>query len=211
MSTPNQPVVPQKQPTITSANLPPNQQPNPTPAVTKPTPYEEIVAKPLRAPNFIGLKAKNPNMALYWGNRAVGEKESGLRYDQLIAMGFRPAKPSEAVLPDGKDCPESMCRNDRIMYGDLICLIIPREDYVGATKWNAQSAMQRVRKLGQSPIGLKEGQESEGRVDKGSAIRNLVQGKAAQEGKIAAFIPNLAETDAKTADNGEGNFNLATK
>jgi len=88
------------EPTITNKNLPPTQQ---SQAGVVPTPpsYEQIEAKPLRSPNFLNLKPKNPNMSLYFGNRAVGEKESGLRFDQLIAMGFRPARPEEVLTLKG--------------------------------------------------------------------------------------------------------------
>src|SRR5229473_2931556 len=117
-------------PTITSSNLPPTQHPagtkgpSPTPTVSVEAVlrYDQIEAKPLRAPNFISLRHKNPNMSLFWGNRAVGEKESGLRYDQLIAMGFVPAKPEDVTSMEGHPCPPSICRDGRIMYGDLILL-----------------------------------------------------------------------------------------
>src|SRR5260370_30761727 len=100
------------EPTITSRNLPPTQRPSAPVAPTQPTiglkpasevriPYEQIEAKPLRSPNFINLVPKNPNLSLFWGNRAVGEKESGLRYDQLIAMGFVPAKPEDVLSSIG--------------------------------------------------------------------------------------------------------------
>src|SRR6266436_60616 len=101
------------EPTITSKSLPPSMQPgavrtspppvNPVPkaSVEVEIPYEQIEAKPLRAPNFINLLPNNPNMSLFWGNRAVGEKESGLRYDQLIAMGFIPAKPEDVLTLEG--------------------------------------------------------------------------------------------------------------
>src|SRR5882762_7294876 len=144
------------EPTITTKNLPPVQQPGamhtsppPTPPGLKPSaevriPYEQIEAKPLRSPNFINLVPKNPNMSLFWGNRAVGEKESGLRYDQLIAMGFVPAKPDQAYSRNVETgakmpVPPSLCRDGRVMYGDLILLIIPRTDFVGAQKWNEQN------------------------------------------------------------------------
>src|SRR5882762_8127413 len=143
-------------PTITSKNLPPTVQPaiHPTPPgpkipeIVAAIPYDQIEAKPLRSPNFINLLPTNPNMALFWGNRAVGEKESGLRYDQLIAMGFVPAKPEDVLTSVGTNCPPSICRDGRIMYGDLILLKIPRADYVGALKWNEQNARLRVKKPG---------------------------------------------------------------
>lgn len=190
------------QPTLTSKNLPPQVPANTQPA-EQPTPYGDIVAKPLRSPNFINLRAKNPNLTLYWGNRSVGDKESGLRYDQLIAMGFKPAQPSEVLTAEGLACPPSLQRDNRIMYGELICLIIPRADYVGALKYNAENAQRRVRKFGSAPQA--EGQTSQ------SALNDISNSKAAREGKIAAFIPNLAEVDAATSDNSGIKSNLAGK
>lgn len=209
------------EPTITSRNLPPAQRPAavttsppPTPPGLKPVsevaiPYEQIEAKPLRAPNFINLKPKNPNMSLFWGNRAVGEKESGLRYDQLIAMGFVPAKPEDVVTMDGLTCPPSICRDGRIMYGDLILLKIPRADYIGALKWNEQSARMRVRKPGVTLDGVGASKDIGGR----EVLKNDGRASESPAGfprKATTYVPQLAEVDAKTADNsGPENFNLA--
>src|SRR5882762_7320502 len=194
------------EPTITTKNLPPTQQPKAfttspppipglKPSVEIAIPYEQIEAKPLRAPNFINLKHKNPNMALFWGNRAVGEKESGLRYDQLIAMGFVPAKPEEVTSMEGISCPPSICRDGRIMYGDLILLKIPRADYVGALKWNEQNARLRMKKPG---VTL-EGGRSEHQKD--DARRQPIDALASLPKKVSAYVPPLAEVDALTKDN----------
>lgn len=206
------------EPTITSKNLPPVQRPGgiPTPPGLPPKPqasvevaipYEQIEAKPLRAPNFISLKPKNPTLCLYWGNRAVGEKESGLRYDQLIAMGFVPASPMDVMTLAGGVCPPSICRDGRIMYGDLILLKIPRVDYIGALKWNEQSARQRVRKPGvaidtgaSKDIGGREVLQSDGRAS---------MQPAGFPRKVSAYVPDLAEVNAATADNSGPDVNLA--
>ena len=206
---------PQKPPTITSQALPPSQRPSAqtsSPAVPVETvPYDQIVAKPLRSPNFINLKPKNGNMSLYWGNRSVGEKESGMRFDQLIAMGFRCAKPDEVLFisPTGSTnpCPPSLQRDGRIMYGDLILLVIAREDYVGALKWNAENAERRVRRFGSTQDT--SGDSGAATASAGSAIGGIVRGKAAAAGKISAYIPPLAEVDAATADNSGIPANLA--
>lgn len=211
-------------PTITSKNLPPSQQPANVPSQAKPVQaevvaslsYDQIEAKPLRSPNFINLIPNNPNMSLFWGNRAVGEKESGLRYDQLIAMGFIPAKPDQVYSRNPETgqklpCPPSLCRDGRVMYGDLILLIIPRADYIGALKWNEQNARRRVKKPGVAidtgasrDIGGREVVATDGRVPLNAA------GFPSAHGKVSTFVPNLTETDAKTADN-SGPLNLADK
>jgi len=195
------------EPTITSKNLPPVQRPGavntsppPTPLGLKPAaevriPYSQIEAKPLRAPNFINLAPKNPNLSLFWGNRSVGEKESGLRYDQLIAMGFIPAKPEDVTTSEGLTCPPSICRDGRIMYGDLILLKIPRVDYVGALKWNEQNARLRIRKPGVTlDGGMSEHQKDDARRQPIDALASLPK-------KVSAYVPPLAEVDALTKDN----------
>ncbi len=208
------------EPTITSKNLPKPPVPGipgqvaPTQAtasppvvggVDAPLSYEQIIAKPLRAPNFINLKPKNPNLCLYWGNRSVGEKESGMRYDQLIAMGFQPARPDEvlglSVKSEPIPLPASLVRDGRIMYGDLILLKIPRSDYIGALKWNEQSARARVRKPGTTLEGSgSERQQADGREQPVDAFRSVV-GNPELAKKIRPYVPPLAEVDALTKNN----------
>jgi hypothetical protein len=202
------------EPTLTSKNLPPSQQPGaiktsppsglppvPPTSVEAAIPYEQIEAKPLRSPNFINLKPKNPNMSLFWGNRAVGEKESGLRYDQLIAMGFVPALPADVLTSEGGICPPSICRDGRVMYGDLILLKIPRAAYIGALKWNEQNARLRVKKPGVALSG--DTKNSDSRIQPSPAL-NI------PSSKVSTYVPQFAEVDAKTADN-SGPINLAEK
>jgi len=173
------------------------------PVVEVAIPYGQIEAKPLRAPNFINLKSKNPNLSLFWGNRAVGEKESGLRYDQLIAMGFVPAKPEDVTSMEGFPCPPSLARDGRIMYGDLILLKIPRADYVGALKWNEQNARLRVKKPGVAIQGAGASRDIGGeKVLKEASGRDAPTNvMPSMGGKVQSYVPPLTEVDAKTADN----------
>jgi len=189
-----------KTPTITSQALPPSQRPgaiDSSPAIAPPPITDaDIVAKPLRAPNFVNLIPKNSSLCGRWVNRAVGEKESTMRYDQCVAMGFRPAKPEELYfLSEGKklDCPASLARDGRVFYGDIIYMVIPRVDYVGALKWNEQTASQRVRRFGST-------QDTSGdRAQPGSAIKGITDSAAARAGKVGVYIPPLAEVDALTS------------
>lgn len=215
------------EPTLTSKSLPPVQQPGAvktSPAIPPKEPeivstlsYDQIEAKPLRSPNFINLLPKNPNMSLFWGNRAVGEKESGLRYDQLIAMGFIPAKPDQVYTKNpetGKPlpCPPSLQRDGRILYGDLILLIIPRQDYVGALKWNEQNARRRVKKPGVSIEGAGASRDFGGRdVVAQDGRAPMAPAGFPHSTKISTYVPQLAEVDAKTADNSGPSENLADK
>lgn len=194
------------EPTLTSKNLPPTQRglpPTPPSSAEVATPYEQIVAKPLRAPNFISLFPKNPNICLYWGTRAVGEKQSSMRYDQLVAMGFVAATPDDVYTTNPETgaklpCPPSLCRDGKVFYGDVILLKISRADYIGALKWNEQSARQRVRKPGVAIEGDKSG---DARVQPSNVLPN--------HPKIKSYTPDLAEVDAKTSDNSGPSANLA--
>lgn len=193
-----QPITPTS-PVITSKNLPPQV---PHEVVIR---DDEIVAKPLRSPNFINLLPRNPNMSLYWGNRSVGEKESGLRYDQLISMGFAPAQPQDVMTSKKEAVPPSLCKDGRVMYGDLILLKIPRVDFVGAIKFNEQSARYRVKKPGVAIQGDSKALQN-------ADSRQSPQGAGFPNSpKISTYVPQLAETDAKTADNSGPEINLATK
>ena len=198
------------EPTITSKSLPPAMQPGsiktsppPPPAGLKPAvevaiPYEQIEAKPLRSPNFLNLVPKNPNMSLFFGNRSVGEKESGLRYDQLISMGFVPAKPEDVLTNLGQPCPPSLCRDGRIMYGDLILLKMPRADYIGNQKWNEQNARLRMKKPGVTlDGGGKDHQAADARLQPTQAFHI----PDAVKNKVSIYVPSLAEVDAATKDN----------
>lgn len=208
------------EPTLTSKNNPlhpsvqkPPLPPVPPTSVEVEVPYDQIVAKPLRAPNFINLYPKNPNMTLYWGNKAVGEKESGMRFDQLIAMGFVPARAEDVYSRNPEtgakmSCPGSLVRDGRIQYGDVILLKIPRVDYIGAVKWNEQSARMRVKKPG---VAIETGAK---RDIGGPEVLKTSDGRstpiaAGFPRKVDVFTPNLAEVDAATADNSGPEFNLA--
>jgi hypothetical protein len=174
---------------------PPPPQPNkaftnatvPKPPVEREIPDEEILARPLSLPDFINIKHKNPNMSLFWGNRAVGDKESKMRFSQLLAMGFVCAKPDDVHLPhQGKflPCPESLAVDGRIIWGDLICLMIPKVKYVGQLKLNAENARNRVRKPG--TIIQPDGKETP-----------IMSGLQAQSrGKIQPYVPSNAEKQA---------------
>src|SRR5713101_1642386 len=153
MSTQEQPnkqpvsVPPTPGPAITSANLP---QPPKAPSV----PVEEpIVAKPLVDSDFTKLKAKNPLMSIYFGNRIAN---NGMRIEDLKSRGFRVAVPDEIVTFDGKPCPTGLIQNGHVQRGDLLLLIIPKKDYIGQLKYNEQQAYQRVSKAANTARGKDE-------------------------------------------------------
>ena len=128
-------------PTITSKNLPPE--------LAKPTGHEspidppvidddaDIVAKPLVSPDFTKLQPTNPAMCLRLVNRlALG----GQRFEEARVQGFVVCKAS-----DIKGLTSIMTLKDgTVTYGDLIVMMMPRIDYIGAIKQNEMNARRRV-------------------------------------------------------------------
>jgi len=137
-------------PTVTRANLPATEAPQPAdapqavPAVNAPG-IGKIVAKPLSSPDFLGIKAKNPAMSVRWVNRLY---ENGYRVDVHAAQGFEIAKPEDVVTLEGKPVPPSLVKNGQLIFGDLICMILPKPDYFGALLNNHNKAVRRLRKVG---------------------------------------------------------------
>jgi hypothetical protein len=126
---------------ITQKNLPPQGAAVP---VYENDPYPGITAKPLQSPDFVNIKPKNPLLSLRWCNRVAGE---GQRLDQVTYAGFRPVKADEVYIPSSKGpipCPESMVRDGKVLYGDLILMAIPKVDYEGALKNNWLRAVNRM-------------------------------------------------------------------
>lgn len=181
------------QPTITSKNLPqPGQAAptTPTPAApAKQVLYKDIIAKPLRTPNFINLKPRNPNISIRWVNCSVGEKESKLRFNQAQAQGFECVEPKDVMDELGGPCPSALIRDNRVIYGDLILMKMARVDYIGALKYNEERAIARVKKPGIAMSGSKtEHQDSEGRELPGAA------GFPSNE-KVRVYVPPLTEIE----------------
>jgi hypothetical protein len=164
-------------PAITSANLP-------TPPVAPKVSVEEpIVAKPLVDADFTKLKAKNPLMSIYFGNRIAN---NGMRIEDLKSRGFRIASPDEVVTFDGKPCPAGLIQNGHVQRGDLLLLIIPKKDYIGQLKYNEQQAYQRVSKAANA---------ARGRDELGNALKEVGGLPPRYRGKIAVYQPNPGDLD----------------
>lgn len=164
-------------PTITSKNLPPE--------LAKPTGKEsstdvptiddnsDIVAKPLVSPDFTKLKPTNPTMCLRLVNRlALG----GQRFEEARVQGFVVCKASDIqgitsvmTIKDGN-----------VTYGDLIVMMMPRVDYIGAIKNNEANARRRVSRA--AVFG--EGQEYL------KTALNEVPGSRENKSKVKLFQPD---------------------
>ena len=174
---PAPPVVKSATPTITSKNLPPE--------LAKPTGKEsptdpplidddaDIVAKPLVSPDFTKLQPTNPAMCLRLINRlALG----GQRFEEARVQGFVVCKPS-----DIKGLTNLMTIKDgNVTYGDLIVMMMPRVDYIGAIKQNEMNARRRVSRA--SVFGA--GQEQL------ATALNEVPGSRENKSKVKLFQPD---------------------
>lgn len=184
------------QPTITSANLPkdPADPIRPVTALND----ESIVAKPLVDADFTKLRPRNPMVSFFFGNRVAnkasgGDGQTGLRIDDLLARGFEFATPGDVLMPDGKGSwkplpPESaLVRNNRVVRGDLILLKIARADYVGATKYNAENAANRVARASNARRATSELSDAL----KGEGVSLKPQ----HRGKISFYNPGSGDRD----------------
>lgn len=168
-------------PTITSKNLPAEM---PAPGAQAPhvdgqitiDDDSDIVAKPLVSPDFTKLKPTNPAMSLRMVNRlALG----GQRFEEARVQGFIVCKPADIV---GMDTPGVMTIKDgTVTYGDLIAMMMPRVDYIGAIKNNEENARRRVRRA----TVLGEGQKLV------SEALNEVPGSRADKAKVRVFNPDI--------------------
>lgn len=177
-------------PTITSKNIPIPQPPPPPSAPAAPATStvvvetdDNIVAKPLQQPDFVNLKPRNPNIAFRWVNRAAG---GGQRLDQMTAMGFALAVPTDVV-----NLPPSLFRDGRIINGDLVLMKIDRKAYQGALKYNQQRALAQA---GSQKTNLEVGKKN---------LRETVGAMPPElQRKIAVFVPSQAETEALAGKEG---------
>lgn len=106
-----------------------------------PDAWAGIEAKPLMTLDvFDQVRPKNSSLELRWVNRGAGES---LRYNQMVAAGFVAAKPDELWLERAKKpIPVSFIKEGKIIYGDLIAMVISKKDYQGALKHNALRAIE---------------------------------------------------------------------
>lgn len=189
--TPTPPAATQvKVPVITSKNLPPELPKPGSPAdaqaqaeqALKIDDDSDIVAKPLVSPDFTKLKPTNPAMSLRLINRlALG----GQRFEEAKVQGFVVCRPSDIQgMVDSvtkKEIPGVMTIKDGVVtYGDLIAMMMPRVDYVGAIKNNEANARRRVARA----TVMGEGQKLL------AEALNEVPGSRADKSKIKLFQPD---------------------
>jgi hypothetical protein len=154
-------------------------------------PYPDIQARPLSLPDFINVKAKNPNISLRWVNRAVGLAGSTQRLDEMVYAGFEPATPVDVCMANGQPIMNNLIKDGKIIRGDLMLMKISRQAYEGALKYNWERAVQRLHPGKQLATGQSQ-------LNKAVAERGVPRNVLPTiKSKLQAFRPG---TDEKTAD-----------
>jgi hypothetical protein len=97
---------------------------------------ESIIAKPLYINDAYKIKSKDKHYAYYWGNWKAG---GGLRYNQLIAMGFSNAS-EEDLLPKEQGGHQAQIDGGKLILGDVILMKMPRNKYLAHLKYNMQKS-----------------------------------------------------------------------
>lgn len=173
-----QPKAPQQPPvpTMTSASLIPPLEPPPTPQLYEPAPElaEDIVAKPLGAPDFaqdIKPYLANPNL---WPRWIFTDRR---RYSQAIAQGWRNAKVSDFKPGFAKLNPFSAEGGTKFINGDSILMLIDRKIYLGALKYKHQVAAGLSDTIVQRKISAQKGQAAMGPVVNAVNRAREAQGK----------------------------------
>lgn len=126
-------------PVMTTANQAPKPPANvPQPAKAVVSAAESLQGKPLFLPDFDAqVKLKNPGLAKRWVNRTT---MGGARLSQMQFAGFRIAKQGTDV-----EVPPYMISADgSIQYMDCILMVIGRDVYEAALKYNAERAVART-------------------------------------------------------------------
>lgn len=159
-----------------------------------PDAWEGLEARPLQTLDVLdAIRPKNSQLTLRWINRVAGE---GLRFNQMVFAGFLVARPDELILKNGKPIPPEFIRENKVIYGDLIAMLIATTIYQSALKHNALRAMA----LGDR-LRLK---------DEAQEVRRNIVGNAPSElaRKIQTYVPSeqevdrLSDRDAKEGKNG---------
>lgn len=148
-----------------------------------PDAWAGIEARPLISMDVIDqIRPKSSSLELRWVNRVAGDF---LRYNQMVAAGFVPAKPEELVMRTGnRPIPVSMVKEGKVIYGDIIAMLIDKNLYQGALKHNALRAIE----LGDR-LRLKDTVAPQVRHDLTSKLPSDLARK------ITTFVPTEAEVD----------------
>jgi hypothetical protein len=142
---------------------------------------DNVVARPLQMPEFEHFVPVDPSMEFRLVNFKVGDKESGLRFEQMKAAGYVVASPA-----DVKNLAKTYVTTDgKIIVGDVILMKIKKSLIDGAKKWNWERAQRRR--------GRSLNREAQRGAD--ADLRSSGAPRS-QLNKISTFVPNADELGA---------------
>jgi hypothetical protein len=160
---------------------------------------ENIIAAPLVVPEYANVRPKkDKGIAFRWVNFAVPTKEGGftsLRLDQMIAAGFVYAQPDDI---EGT-CPQSLMRDGKIRYGDLILLKIDAKTYNGALKYNWERSIKLASRAEEAAQGTRQVQQAVAEVTRRPDLANKIRTFQPSEAEIANLGKAVPMVDGKPA------------
>lgn len=189
---PNVPL-PNKVPAMTSASMIPPLEDMPVPQIGMPAAElgDDIVAKPLAAPDFAMDIKPFLNNSNLWPRWIFTDRR---RYAQATAQGWRNCKMTDLKPGYAKISPYSCEGGTKYINGDLILMVIDRSRYLGALKYKHQVAANLSDAAVQRRISAQKGQSALGETVAAVNAALKAQGKRAA---IETFDPSGEVEDMK--------------
>lgn len=91
-----------------------------------------VEARPLFTNEAYKIKPKDKHYCFLWGNFKAGQ---GLRYNQLIAMGFQNASEDD-LLPKEQGGHQAQVDGGKLILGDVMLVKMQRNKYLSHVKYN---------------------------------------------------------------------------
>jgi len=136
-----------------------------------------VVARPVRLPNNLDVRSKDPNYRLRW---VEFKSEDGRRFNDCLNMGFRIAKKEEVVGLNSTLKQDA----DGIKYNDVVLMIIPCETIDGYYKYNALKALKMVSKSGVAKLA-----QNVADMELRSGINSAGKYANRMKNEISTFVP----------------------
>lgn len=140
---------------------------------------ESIVARPLRLPNYLDVRCKDPNFIPRWVNFKT---QNGARYSMFKSSGFRNAKQEEMV---GLSEEITVGSDGMIKDHDVVLMVAPKSIVFGAYKQNALNSMRMISRTG--AMGRAK-EESDRVIRQGISSEGFNYGQYGK--KLTSYIPD---------------------
>lgn len=140
---------------------------------------DSIVARPLRLPNYLDVRCKDPNWIPRWVNFKT---QNGARYSMFKSAGFRNAKQEEMV---GLSEEITIGGDGMIKDHDVVLMVAPKAIVFGAYKQNALNSMRMISRTG--AMGRAK-EESDRIIRQGISNEGFDPGQYGK--KLTSYIPD---------------------